>query len=275
MAGRGNGRGNNQMADAIATLTNIVARDHQPGREDEMRLERFMKHNPKLFTGGYAREAAVKWIEEVEIVFEAMRCTEENKLTLGTYVLREEANKWWRNAKLRMGVGGVHLIGFSQIRDFATLVDKCCICDDDGKAKTNYYKAMSDKRGRGQDRGKSYGDKGKKVAETNGGKKNGGGQCYKCGEMGHKSYECLKKVDKCFNCGRLGHKSDVCQVKVTCFNCGEEGHKSSMCKKPKKTIGKVFALSGDDADQVDNLIRVDRNISASQNIWVLLKDDIA
>ncbi|PNX57263.1 hypothetical protein L195_g050314, partial [Trifolium pratense] len=51
MAGRGNGRGNNQMADAIATLTNIVARDHQPGREDEMRLERFMKHNPKLFTG--------------------------------------------------------------------------------------------------------------------------------------------------------------------------------------------------------------------------------
>ncbi|CAJ2628527.1 unnamed protein product [Trifolium pratense] len=121
-----------------------------------------------------------------------------------------------------------HLIGFSQIRDFATLVDKCRICDDDGKAKTNYYKAMSDKRGKGQDRGKPYGDKGKKVVETSGGKKRGGGQCYKCGELGHKSYECPKKVDKCFNCGRLGHKSDVCQVKVTCFNCGEEGHKSPM-----------------------------------------------
>ncbi|CAJ2651899.1 unnamed protein product [Trifolium pratense] len=36
-----------------------------------------------------------------------MRCTEESKLTLGTYVLREEANKWWKNAKLRMGIGGV------------------------------------------------------------------------------------------------------------------------------------------------------------------------
>ncbi|CAJ2662214.1 unnamed protein product [Trifolium pratense] len=261
-----------------------------------------------------------------------MRCTEESKLTFGTYVLREEANKWWKNAKLKMGVGGVvitwemfkgeflrkyfladirnkkvvefmelkqgnmsvaeysvkfeelcafsphyntveaendkcvkfesglrpdikHLIGFSQIRDFATLVDKCRISDDDGKAKTNYYKAMSDKRGKGQDRGKPYGDKGKKVVETSGGKKRGGGQCYKCGEMGHKSYECPKKVDKCFNCGRLGHKSNVCQVKVTCFNCGEEGHKSPMCKKPKKTMGKVFALSGDDADQGDNLIR--------------------
>ncbi|MCI52638.1 cellular nucleic acid-binding protein, partial [Trifolium medium] len=48
--------------------------------------------------------------------------------------------------------------------------------------------------------------------------------------------------------------SDVCRVKVTCFNCGEEGHKSPVCKKPKKVMGKVFALSGEDADQVDNLI---------------------
>ncbi|CAJ2645798.1 unnamed protein product [Trifolium pratense] len=148
-----------------------------------------------------------------------------------------------------------HLIGFSQIRDFATLVDKCRICDDDGKAKTNYYKAMSDKRGKGQDRGKPYGDKGKKVVESSGGKKRGSGQCYRCGEVGHKSYECPGKGDKCFNCGKWGHRSDVCLVKVTCFNCGEEGHKSPMCKKPKKTMGKVFALSGDDADQGDNLIR--------------------
>ncbi|MCI69638.1 hypothetical protein A2U01_0090901, partial [Trifolium medium] len=25
----------------------------------------------------------------------------------GTYVLREEANQWWKNAKLRMEVGGI------------------------------------------------------------------------------------------------------------------------------------------------------------------------
>ncbi|MCI92156.1 hypothetical protein A2U01_0113452, partial [Trifolium medium] len=60
------GRGNAQMAEALATLAGIVARDHQPRREDEMRLERFMKHNLKLFTGGYNPEGAVKWVEEVE-----------------------------------------------------------------------------------------------------------------------------------------------------------------------------------------------------------------
>ncbi|CAJ2638233.1 uncharacterized protein LOC123886120, partial [Trifolium pratense] len=207
-----------------------------------------MRHNPTLFTGGYAPDAAVKWVEEVEI-FEELCAFSPHYNTVDA----EEAKCVKFESGLRPDIK--HLIGFSQIRDFATLVDKCRICDDDGKAKTNYYKAMSDKRGRGQDRGKPYGDKGKKVVESSGGKKRGGGQCYKCGELGHKSYECPKKVDKCFNCGRLGHKSDVCQVKVTCFNCGEEGHKSPMCKKPKKTMGKVFALSEDDADQGDNLIR--------------------
>ncbi|MCI53203.1 cellular nucleic acid-binding protein, partial [Trifolium medium] len=96
---------------------------------------------------------------------------------------------------------------------------------------------------------------GKRVAENSGGRKRNVGQCYKYGEMGHKFHECPKKVDKCFNCGKWGHRSDVCPEKVTCFNCGEEGHKSPTCKKPRKTMGKVFALNGDDADQVDNLIR--------------------
>ncbi|MCI53499.1 hypothetical protein A2U01_0074746, partial [Trifolium medium] len=34
-----------------------------------------------------------------------------------------------------------HFIGFAEIRDFATLVNKSRICDEDGRAKTNYYKS--------------------------------------------------------------------------------------------------------------------------------------
>ncbi|MCI83622.1 hypothetical protein A2U01_0104898, partial [Trifolium medium] len=51
------------------------------------------------FTGGYNPDGAVKWLDEVEIIFEAMRCTEEDKTSLGSYLLREEANHWWKNAR--------------------------------------------------------------------------------------------------------------------------------------------------------------------------------
>ncbi|MCI62191.1 hypothetical protein A2U01_0083448, partial [Trifolium medium] len=56
-------RTNAQIAEALATLADIMARDHQPRREDEARLERFMKHKPPAFTGGYNPEGAVKWLE--------------------------------------------------------------------------------------------------------------------------------------------------------------------------------------------------------------------
>ncbi|MCI56687.1 cellular nucleic acid-binding protein, partial [Trifolium medium] len=46
------------------------------------------------------------------------------------------------------------LIGFSEIRDFSTLVNKSRICDEDGKKKSNYYKAMNDKKRKGEERGK-------------------------------------------------------------------------------------------------------------------------
>ncbi|MCI00557.1 hypothetical protein A2U01_0021577, partial [Trifolium medium] len=80
-------RTNAQIAEALATVANIMARDNQPGREDEMRLEWFMKHKPPTFTGGCNPEGAVNWIKEVEIIFEAMGCSKESKTTLGTYVL--------------------------------------------------------------------------------------------------------------------------------------------------------------------------------------------
>ncbi|MCI55191.1 hypothetical protein A2U01_0076441, partial [Trifolium medium] len=36
-----------------------------------------------------------------------MRCTEEDKTTLGAYMLREEVNRWWKNARQRLRAGGV------------------------------------------------------------------------------------------------------------------------------------------------------------------------
>ncbi|MCI69900.1 hypothetical protein A2U01_0091163, partial [Trifolium medium] len=53
-------RTNTQIVEALATLTNIVARDNQPEREGEMRLEKFMKQKPPTFTEGYNPDGAYK-----------------------------------------------------------------------------------------------------------------------------------------------------------------------------------------------------------------------
>ncbi|MCI88996.1 hypothetical protein A2U01_0110284, partial [Trifolium medium] len=53
-------RTNAQIAEALATLTTLVARDNDPGRDSEKRLEMFMSHKPTLFTGGYNPEGAIK-----------------------------------------------------------------------------------------------------------------------------------------------------------------------------------------------------------------------
>ncbi|MCI36356.1 GRAS family transcription factor, partial [Trifolium medium] len=62
-----------------------------------------------------------------------------------------------------------HLIGFSEFRDFPTLVNKIRICYEDGRAKSNYYKAVNDNKRKEQDRGKPYGDRNKKSGESSGG----------------------------------------------------------------------------------------------------------
>ncbi|MCI58768.1 cellular nucleic acid-binding protein, partial [Trifolium medium] len=81
------------------------------------------------------------------------------------------------------------LIGFSKIQDFPSLMTKARIYDEDGKAKSSYYKALNDRKGKGPDSGKPYDNKG----IGNGGRKQGIGLCYKCGERGHMSYDCPKK----------------------------------------------------------------------------------
>ncbi|MCI94626.1 hypothetical protein A2U01_0115924, partial [Trifolium medium] len=41
------------------------------------------------------------------------------------------------------------------------MTTKARICDEDGKAKSSYYKALNDWKGKSQDRGKPYDNTGK------------------------------------------------------------------------------------------------------------------
>jgi len=78
-------------------------------------------------------------------------------------------------------------ICFHEIRDFDTLVHKCRMFDDAGKATMSYYKAVSDKKGKGHGNGKPYNkDKGKRKDVGGGSKANVAEvKCFKYGILGH------------------------------------------------------------------------------------------
>ncbi|MCI46088.1 cellular nucleic acid-binding protein, partial [Trifolium medium] len=82
------------------------------------------------------------------------------------------------------------LIGFNEIRDFLTLVNKSRICDKDNRAKVNYYKAASEKRGKEMGRGNPYGRGGRRPDEggSSGGRGSGVRNCFTCGLPGHHFY---------------------------------------------------------------------------------------
>jgi hypothetical protein len=54
---------------------------------------------------GYDPEGAQKWLEAMEKIFDAMRCSETQKVTLATYMLHEDASYWWKNTSQRMRFG--------------------------------------------------------------------------------------------------------------------------------------------------------------------------
>ncbi|MQL90416.1 hypothetical protein Taro_023016 [Colocasia esculenta] len=48
-----------------------------------------------LFKGESDPLLAESWMREIEKIFRAIRCTEDDKVTLATYMLQERADVWW------------------------------------------------------------------------------------------------------------------------------------------------------------------------------------
>ncbi|GKA13476.1 nucleotide-binding alpha-beta plait domain-containing protein [Tanacetum coccineum] len=56
-------------------------------------------------------------------------------------------------------------------------------------------------------------------------------ECYSCGKLDHKSWDCPSASPKaCYNCGKSDHKSKDCRNKL-CHGCKESGHLAAECPK--------------------------------------------
>ncbi|MQL73010.1 hypothetical protein Taro_005357 [Colocasia esculenta] len=58
-------------------------------------MERFKRMAPPSFKGESDPLLAESWMREIEKIFRAIRCAEEDKVSLATYILQERADVWW------------------------------------------------------------------------------------------------------------------------------------------------------------------------------------
>ncbi|MQL80547.1 hypothetical protein Taro_012993 [Colocasia esculenta] len=58
-------------------------------------MERFKRMTPPSFKGQSDPLMVESWLRQTEKIFRAIRCPDEDKVTLATYMLQERADVWW------------------------------------------------------------------------------------------------------------------------------------------------------------------------------------
>ncbi|XP_073224792.1 uncharacterized protein [Cicer arietinum] len=89
-------------AQAVAQATTYSGGQGNMQINEFMVMDRFHKANPPSFEGHYNPNGAQKWLQEVEKIFRGVACPEGQKVHLGTFMLTEEAEHWWDNARQQL-----------------------------------------------------------------------------------------------------------------------------------------------------------------------------
>ncbi|MQL93355.1 hypothetical protein Taro_026001, partial [Colocasia esculenta] len=58
-------------------------------------MERFKRMLPPSFKGESDPLLAESWLREIEKIFRAIRCADDDMVTLATYMLQERSDVWW------------------------------------------------------------------------------------------------------------------------------------------------------------------------------------
>ncbi|MQL97463.1 hypothetical protein Taro_030157 [Colocasia esculenta] len=64
--------------------------------EPVMQVEKFLRLQPPIYSGGPNPDIAEHWVHEIEGVFATMRCPAADRVVLAAYQLRGFALEWWR-----------------------------------------------------------------------------------------------------------------------------------------------------------------------------------
>ena len=89
---------------AIESLAKIVEQQVNNGVPKNLELsrctmEQFKKLNPPSFKGTPNPTEAENWVMQMEKMFDVLKCTDEQRVLFGTFMLEGEAEHWWRMTK--------------------------------------------------------------------------------------------------------------------------------------------------------------------------------
>ncbi|XP_017420373.1 uncharacterized protein LOC108330397 [Vigna angularis] len=65
----------------------------------EWSLESFLQHRPAKFSGKCLPDEADQWLRDMERIYNAKRCSDDNRLAFTKYLLTGEASHWWTSMK--------------------------------------------------------------------------------------------------------------------------------------------------------------------------------
>lgn len=65
----------------------------------EWSLESFLQHHPAKFNGKCSPDEADQWFRDMERIYNAKRCSDENRLAFLEYLLSREASHWWSSTR--------------------------------------------------------------------------------------------------------------------------------------------------------------------------------
>ncbi|MQM22089.1 hypothetical protein Taro_055137 [Colocasia esculenta] len=81
-------------------------------------MERFKRMSPPSFKGESDPLLAERLMREIEKIFRAIRCAEDDKVTLATYMLQERADVWWSSLLHTRFEDGAVEIGWDELVAF-------------------------------------------------------------------------------------------------------------------------------------------------------------
>ncbi|MQM19180.1 hypothetical protein Taro_052180, partial [Colocasia esculenta] len=145
-------------------------------------MERFKRMLPPSFKGERDPLLTESWMREIEKIFRAIRCAEDDKVTLATYMLQERADVWWSSLlRTRFEDGAVEVAFDHRTLDEA----RSTACRQEGEMEQYLEeKKASQKRPAApfqrQERRAHGGTECWKMA----------GKCLKCGSSEHKIKDC-------------------------------------------------------------------------------------